>query len=65
MKLKRLINPITGKLIDAYFVFKGDVMYGLSPITWYEKLIFWRSGIKWVKKRAYKRWLEYNSMPRA
>jgi len=65
MILKRLINPRTGKLMNGYFIFKGDVIWGIASLKWYEKLIFWKKGIKWVKKRAYRRWLYFNSLPRA
>ena len=63
MKLKRLKNPRTGKLISGYFIFKGDVIWGIGRLKWWEKLIFWKKGIKWVKKRVYKRWVKRMSMP--
>jgi hypothetical protein len=65
MKLKRLKNPRTGKLIGSYFIFKGDVIYGIASLKWWEKLIFWKKGIKWVKRRTYNRWKYFNSLPKA
>jgi len=56
MILKRLKNPRTDKLIKDYFAIQKGVILGMVSLKWWERLIFWKKGIKWVKKRAFQRW---------
>ena len=47
---KRLVNPVTKKKIHTVFIFKGDIMYTSSRLSWWERLIFWQKGIDWEIK---------------